>query len=235
MKVGALYLIPNFIGRSDPSIIPDETRSIIKSINIFIVENGKTARRFIKAAGKPLSDDIEYHELNKHQLIDDPGDILEEILNGHNVGLLSDAGSPAIADPGASIVEMAHEMKIKVVPLAGPSSIYMALMASGLNGQRFSFVGYLPRERDKRINRIQELEKRSLKNDETIIIMEAPHRNQHLADDMIANCRPNTLLCIARNINGEHELITTLQVKSWKENKPELPNEPTLFLLLAQH
>lgn len=228
-----MYLIPSFIGESNPELIPETSRNAIDKINLYIVENEKNARRFIKAAGKELNDNIQYFEQNKHTQIDDPTEILEEIFNGNNIGLMSDAGSPAIADPGANIVRLAHSMGIRVIPLVGPSSIHMALMASGLNGQRFSFVGYLPRERGQRINMINKLEKQSAVNRETIIIMEAPHRNQHLADDLIAQCRPQTQLCIAKNITGELEAISTMKIQAWQKNKPVLEKEPALFLILA--
>ena len=233
MSKGKLYLIPNFLGESEINmILPVGITSIINSIEEFVVEEEKSARRLLKKAGinRPLQE-IKLHLLNEHTDPKIVSSYLEIIGKGLNVGIISEAGCPAVADPGAEIVRIAHQKNIQVIPLVGPSSIILSLMASGLNGQNFCFHGYLPKEQGERIKKIKSIEKNARSFKQTQIFIEAPYRNDHLFDDIIKNCEWDTKLCIACNITSTDEYIKTFSIKDWKLNKPSIHKKATVFLL----
>ncbi len=231
MQNGVLYLIPTVIADNSLGMIPPDIREVIIHTNIYIVENIKTARRFIKAVYKEKNiDDCTFVELDKHQNYRFDDSILTEVFQGKNIGLMSEAGVPCIADPGNKVVEAAHEMDITVVPLSGPSAIIMALMASGFNGQQFTFNGYLPIETGERKGRLQQMESLAKKGI-TQIFMDTPYRNQKLLDEIINNCKFDTMLCIACNITAQDEFIKTLPLSEWKKRKPDLNKKPAIFVL----
>jgi len=231
MQNGVLYLIPTVIADNSLGMIPPDIREVIIHTNIYIVENIKTARRFIKAVYKEKNiDDCTFVELDKHQNYRFDDSILTEFFQGKNIGLMSEAGVPCIADPGNKVVEAAHEMDITVVPLSGPSAIIMALMASGFNGQQFTFNGYLPIETGERKGRLQQMESLAKKGI-TQIFMDTPYRNQKLLDEIISNCKFDTMLCIACNITAQDEFIKTLPLSEWKKRKPDLNKKPAIFVL----
>lgn len=236
MTLGILYLIPVTLGDDNIArALPAEVVSIAQRLDIFVVENEKTARRFlglIKTA-KPVRD-LTLLTLNEHTAEKELPTLLAPLLAGKNVGLMSEAGCPGIADPGAQLATLAHRKGIRVAPLVGPSSILLALMASGFNGQRFTFLGYLPSEKAARVQRLKEIEKQSQKHQESQIFIETPYRNQHLLEDILANCAPSTKLCIARNLSLQSELIISKSIAEWKKGElPDLHKEPTVFLILG--
>ncbi len=231
MQNGVLYLIPTVIADNSLGMIPPDIREVIIHTNIYIVENIKTARRFIKAVYKEKNiDDCTFVELDKHQNYRFDDSILTEFFQGKNIGLMSEAGVPCIADPGNKVVEAAHEMDITVVPISGPSAIIMALMASGFNGQQFTFNGYLPIETGERKGRLQQMESLAKKGI-TQIFMDTPYRNQKLLDEIISICKFDTMLCIACNITAQDEFIKTLPLSEWKKRKPDLNKKPAIFVL----
>jgi len=232
---GILYLIPSPLGPADnKSLFPENNLKVVRTLRHFIVENTRTARRFLRSFGyTDTFDEVVFFELNKHTNEKDIAGFLQPIEAGHNVGVISEAGVPAVADPGAQIVKLAHEKSIRVIPLIGPSSILLALMASGMNGQDFSFKGYLPIKQPARTQSIRELEKRAHQLKQTQIFMETPYRNMQLLNELLKNLQENTLLCIATNISLESETIQTKQVKAWKAKLPELNKKPTIFLVSA--
>ncbi|NND15295.1 MAG: SAM-dependent methyltransferase [Eudoraea sp.] len=234
-KIGSLYLIPTTLGDNEPlEVLPLSVKRTIESITYFIVENEKSARRFIKKIHPRKSQkSLLLMALNKFT---DPGQIpgfLDPCLQGHDVGVLSEAGSPAVADPGAEVVILAHEKGIPVIPLVGPSSLLLALMASGLNGQQFAFHGYLPIEKSERKKMIKALEKESREKGQTQLFIETPYRNNSLIDDLLATLSKDTYLCIATDLTLPAEFISTKKVFEWKENVPDLHKRPTMFLLKA--
>ena len=231
--VGKLYLIPATLGDSKiEAVIPESVKNIVNSINHYIVENQRTARRYLKKLGiKTPIDKLTFYTLNKHTLPDEINNFLQPVFQGKNVGIISEAGCPGIADPGSEIVKLAHQKNIRVIPLTGPSSIFLALMASGMNGQNFAFVGYLPIKKDEKLKRIRFLENRSFAENQTQIFMEAPYRNQHLLNDILKTCQNNTLLCLSVNITLEKEFIQTKTISDWKKNIPDINKIPTIFLL----
>ena len=230
-----LYLIPTLL--SDNTIqmaLPPDVLTIVHNLRQFIVEDVRTARRFLSKAGHPGPiDSLQFHELNEHTPESEIASLLPCLL-ADDTGLISEAGVPCVADPGAKIVRLAHTMGIKVVPLVGPSSILMALMASGLNGQSFSFVGYLPVKSTERQERLRMLERRSANENQTQIFIETPYRNRQLLDDILKCCRPSTMLTIAADITGTNEFILTQSIRQWKEKAPELNKIPAVFLLHSQ-
>lgn len=237
MVSGTLYLIPVTLGDDNAyeGVLPVGGVNIARSLETFVVENEKSARRFLSSIKtvKPVRE-IELLTLNEHTAEKDMPTLLAPLLAGKDVGIMSEAGCPGIADPGAKLVALAHRQGIRVKPLVGPSSILLALIASGLDGQRFSFLGYIPAEKSARIMKLKEIEKRSNSADETQIFIETPYRNQHLFEDIVANCQPHTKLCIATNLTLENERIQTKMVAEWKKSTmPELHKQPTVFLLLA--
>ncbi|MEE4197150.1 MAG: SAM-dependent methyltransferase [Bacteroidales bacterium] len=228
-----LYLIPTTLGDCPvENVIPHYVIDIINETNYYIVENIKTARRYlIKAGIKTKIDDLTFFELNKHT---DPlnfQSFLKPLKEGKNIGILSEAGTPGVADPGADIVSLAHQKNIDVVPLVGPSSILLSVMASGLNGQNFAFAGYLPIQKQQRIKKIKDLERRSKQENQTQLFIETPYRNHHLVNDIISVCHPETLLCIAADITLSSEFIKTRKIKEWTKGVPDLKKRPAIFLI----
>lgn len=228
-----LYLIPNLIGDTEPELVlPSGLYSRIKHIKHFIVEDIRTARRFLKKLDKEIViDDLTFYELNKHSEPSEIDKYLAVAESGSDVGLLSEAGLPCIADPGNVIVMQAHKKNIRVVPISGPSSLFMALMASGLNGQNFAFNGYVPVEVSLRIAKLKILENRSLRDGQSQIFMDTPYRNDKLLEDILSNLNPRTYLCIASNISCEDEMIATKTIADWKQNKPALNKKPCIFII----
>jgi 16S rRNA (cytidine1402-2'-O)-methyltransferase len=230
---GILYLFPVTLAESPlEQVIPEYNRQLLLPIRHFIVEEVRTARRFLKKSDSGFDiDACEFYTLNKHTTAEQIAGYLQALKAGNDVGLLSEAGCPAIADPGADIVRIAQEKGYKVVPLVGPSSILLALMGSGFNGQRFAFEGYLPVEKEDRIKAIKRLEQRSYTEDMTQIFIETPYRNAKLLEDLTTNLRPQTRICIAFDLTGPEELIRTLSASEWKKNHLELSKKPCIFLI----
>ncbi|MEY3882993.1 MAG: hypothetical protein RLZZ379_271 [Pseudomonadota bacterium] len=236
MKFGTLYLIPVTLGDDNISkVLPADVLSIAQQLDTFVVESEKSARHFLSTIKtiKPVRE-LTLNLLNEHTEDKDVAGLLAPLLAGKDVGLMSDAGCPGIADPGAKLVELAHQKGVRVVPFVGPSSIVLSLMASGLNGQQFAFLGYLPIDKALRNQKLKEIEKRSLSHKETQLFIETPYRNQHMLEAILAVCQPNTRLCVACDISLSTEMIITKTIASWKKNPlPELHKRPTVFLLLA--
>lgn len=234
-KSGTLYFIPVTLGDDNiNNVLPPDVVAIAQRLDEFIVENEKTARHFLGTIkhSKPIRD-IVLKTLNEHTTDKELPALLSSLLAGKDVGLMSEAGCPGIADPGAKIAALAHQKGIRVAPLVGPSSILLSLMASGLNGQRFTFLGYIPSDKTARINQLKEIEKKS-RQLETQVFIETPYRNQHMLEDILANCQGETRLCIACNISLQDEYIVTKRIKEWKQSTlPDLHKKPTVFLLLA--
>lgn len=234
MVRGKLFLIPSMladdaVGRS---IVP-QTMEVMNSINEYIVENEKSARKFLKCIGicQPQNTLI-IHEYGKHSKKEELGKMIKGLYEGRNIGLLSEAGCPAVADPGADVVQLAHDNGIMVVPLVGPSSILLAQMASGFNGQSFAFHGYLPIDKQERIRRIKDLEKISEKLNQTQIFIETPYRNNQLVEDILKSCQSATRFCIAAELTSSNEWIKTMHIAEWKKiSAPDLHKKPTVFLL----
>ena len=228
-----LFLIPSALGiEINLNLFPPYNLEIIYSLDHFIVENIRTARRFLRPIGyKKDFEQVNLFELNKHTSRSDLESYINPLLKGINMGILSEAGAPAVADPGAEIVKLAHKNNIKVVPLIGPSSILLALMASGLNGQNFSFNGYLPVKNPLRKKAILNLEKKSRQENQSQIFMETPYRNQNILEDILSSCHPETLLCIATDITLETEFIQTKQVNQWNKKIPNIHKRPSIFIL----
>jgi len=222
-----LYAIPTPLGGAPEEALPAPALPKIRRIRDFAVENAKSARAFLGALGMPV------RELNILTIEVDVSVLLNPLREGRPLGLLSEAGCPAIADPGAALVEAAHREGFRVVPLVGPSAITLALMASGLEGQRFAFCGYLPREGSERTRRIRELEKRSRAESETEIFIETPYRNEAVLDSLVKTCNPETLLCIATDLTLPGECITTRNIAAWRRARVTLGRRPAVFLLLA--
>ncbi len=229
----SLFLIPVTIGDTDHSrVLPEYNREIILRIKHFIVENVRTARRFLKKAEPSLViDNLTFYELNKHTSVEDVAGFLAPLAEGEHVGVISEAGCPAIADPGADIVAIAQRRGYPVVPLVGPSSILLSLMASGFNGQSFAFHGYLPIEASERTAAIKRLEGRIYSENQTQLFIETPYRGNKLVEDLIRTCRPSTKLCIASDITCDDEYIRTRPVKDWAGKVPDLSKKPTIFLI----
>lgn len=230
---GQLYLIPTHLGNFDYLYtIPQEVINQAGKLRYFIVENIRTARRYLRLLDPQMDiDHSTFYILDKHTQPGEYSTFLQPIEDGHDIGIISEAGCPGIADPGADIVKLAHQKGIKVVPMTGPSSILLALMASGMNGQNFAFNGYLPIERHERLKSIKQLESRSIKEKQTQLFIEAPYRNNALVKDIIDICHSQTLLCIACNLTLPDEYIATRPVSSWKGKVPDLHKKPTIFLI----
>ncbi len=235
MKNGTLYLIPVPLSECDSSdFVPNNLRNLVGQLSIFIVENAKTARHWLKWYDHPSElREIAIHELSEKDNSATMAHYLAPLLGGKNIGLMSEAGCPGVADPGANAVREAHRLGVRVAPLVGPSSILLALMASGLNGQRFTFHGYLPVDRTLRAKAISELEQRSKKNRETQIFIETPYRNDAMFRALTGTCQDRTFLCLATDVTGKEETIATRIISEWRKEKPLLDKRPTVFLLLA--
>ena len=230
----ALYLIPVTLGETEINqVLPSYNHDIIVNIKHFIVENIRSARRFLKQVEKSIDiDELTFYELNRHTDRKIIGEYLEPLKKGQPVGIISEAGCPAIADPGADVVAIAQSRGIKVVPLVGPSSIIMSLMGSGFNGQQFAFNGYLPVEVPGRIKALKKLENKVYNEDQTQIFIETPYRNTKMLETMLNTLKPNTKVCIAAGITTPQELIITKTVEKWKKEKlPEFEKVPCVFLI----
>ena len=232
---GKLYLIPSPLGDYDPAeVIPAPTLDLLQHIGCYVVEEVRTARRYLSRAGlKGHIQDLEFHELNEHTSAEEVERFLTLFDDGHDVGLISEAGLPAVADPGAALVALCHRHGIEVVPQVGPSSLMLALMASGLNGQSFTFCGYLPAKTEERRIAIKSIEKVSQSKRQTQIFIETPYRNDAMFSDLLQSCRPSTRICIAADITLPDEYILTKTVAEWKKEKPIIGKRPCVFLMLA--
>jgi len=234
--MATLYLIPTPLGnRKENTVLPNYTLSIIRRLEQFIVENIRTSQSFLQWVGHPLKPfEIEYRVLNKktpdHEIFS-----FQKLFANGDLGLMSEAGAPAVADPGAKFIKMVHDAGHQVVPLVGPSSILLALMASGMNGQLFSFHGYLPYDDNQRIKKIRELENESLKTGQAQIFMETPFRNEIMLDTLLNTCKPESRLCIAINLTMADEEILSMPLYKWKklDQLPEVSGRPAIFLLQA--
>lgn len=233
MEKPSLYLIPVTLGDSPiEKVIPPYNLEIITNLRHFIVENVRSARRFLKKCNPAIViGELTFYELNKHTDKDRIASYLIPMESGKSVGVISEAGCPAVADPGADVVAIAQKKGCRVVPLVGPSSILMSLMASGFNGQSFAFQGYLPIDANERVREIKRLEARSYNENQTQIFIETPYRNQKMAEDILANCKPQTQLCIAMNVSLDNEYIETRPVKSWKGKLPDMHKQLCVFLI----
>ena len=230
---GTLYLIPTTLSDSPlRQILPDGNADIVLRLKVFIVENVRTARRFLKQVNKAIDiDALRFCELNQHTAPEQIGTYLEPLLQGCDVGIISEAGCPAIADPGADVVAIAQRKGLKVRPLVGPSSILMGLMGSGFNGQSFAFLGYLPIDAGARAKQLKVMEQRIVKEHQTQIFIETPYRNNALLADLTKSLPAHLKLCVASDITGEREQIITRGVKEWAKHPIDLNKVPTIFLL----
>ena len=229
----ALYLIPVTLGdTSIEKVLPSYNKVIILGIKHFIVEDVRSARRFLKKVERNINiDELSFYTLNKHTSAEEISGYLKPLLGGESMGVISEAGCPAVADPGADVVAIAQRKNLKVVPLVGPSSIILSVMGSGFNGQSFAFHGYLPIDPSERIKRIKVLEQRIYSENQTQLFIETPYRNNKMMEDIVKNCRPQTKLCIAANITCEDEYIKTKTVKEWQGKLPDLSKIPCIFLI----
>lgn len=229
----ALYLLPVTLGDTDINkVLPSHNKDIILSIKHFIVEDVRSARRFLKKVESSIViDELTFYPLNKHTSSEDISGYLKPLLEGNSMGVISEAGCPAVADPGADVVAIAQRKNLKVVPLVGPSSIILSVMGSGFNGQSFAFHGYLPIEPGERIKRLKELEHRIYSENQTQLFIETPYRNNRMMEDIMKACKPQTKLCIAANITCEGEYIKTKTLKEWKGKLPDLSKIPCIFLI----
>jgi len=228
-----LYLIPTSLGEcSFDKILPTQNTQIVTDLKHFVVEDVRTARRFLKKANPAIEiNDLTFYVLNQHTTPEELSSFLSPMFAGHDLGVLSEAGCPAIADPGADVVAMAQKINFTVVPLVGPSSILLSLMASGFNGQSFAFVGYLPIQPADRAKMLRKLENRAYTEDQSQIFIETPYRNMKMLEEILQVCQPNTRLCIAVDITLETEFIKTKTVKEWKTQLPDLSKRPCIFLI----
>ncbi|MBR1490336.1 MAG: SAM-dependent methyltransferase [Bacteroidales bacterium] len=235
MNKGKLYLIPSPLGEGEPAeVIPAPVLERLQHIDCYVVEEVRTVRRYLSRAGlKGHIEGLEFHELNEHTSPAEVAPLVHLFDNGRDVGLISEAGLPAVADPGSQLVALCHREGIEVVPMVGPSSLMLALMASGLNGQSFAFVGYIPAKTEERRAAIRRLEKRSAAENQTQILIETPYRNDALFADIVATCSGKTLLTVAANITQPDAYIRTQSVARWKEHPVTIGKRPCVFLLLG--
>ncbi|ESU23501.1 Uroporphyrin-III C/tetrapyrrole (Corrin/Porphyrin) methyltransferase [Flavobacterium enshiense DK69] len=226
-------MIPTTLGEMNPEeVLPHTIKRTIDFIDHYIVENEKTARRFIKSVHpEKKQPELKLFSLNKHTDVSEHNEFIKPLLEGKNMGLMSEAGCPGVADPGAVIVKLAHEKGIQVVPLVGPSSILLAMMASGMNGQSFAFNGYLPIDKSDKKTAIKNLEKLSHDKNQSQLFIETPYRNNKFLEDLLQILQPNTLLCVACDITLPTEFIKTQSVNQWKKNKVDLHNRPCIFII----
>jgi 16S rRNA (cytidine1402-2'-O)-methyltransferase len=231
--LGKLYLIPTTMGDCDPmDVLPQTIKRSIDFIDYYIVENDKTARKSIKQVSpEKKQSDLILFVLNKHTEVKEHLDFIQPLLEGKNVGLMSEAGCPGVADPGAVIVKLAHDQGIQVVPLVGPSSILLAMMASGMNGQSFTFHGYLPIEKEEKKASFKSLEKISFEKNQSQIFIETPYRNNKLLEDLLQTLHPETHLCVATDITLPTEYIKTRKIAAWKKETIDLHKRPTIFII----
>lgn len=223
--------MPNTLGGVADTFTTEQSRFVAANTKVFIAEEIRSARKLLRTLGVTIPlEELEFLLLNEHTKPDEWPKLIEPLMEGKDVGLMSEAGVPCVADPGNVVVRLAHENKIKVVPLSGPSSIIMALMASGMNGQEFCFNGYLPREKSDRIKKIRQLEQLALRG-QTQLFMDAPYRNNQLLEDLLNQCKMDTRLCIAKNISLDHEQIRTKQIAEWHMEKQDLHKQLVMFVL----
>lgn len=234
-KKGKLYLIPTLLSENSTNkLLTPQLQEVVRSLDYYLVENIRTARRFISSLKLGITiEDLGFGLLDKNTKHEQISDLCDPLLKGKDIGVMSEAGCPGIADPGNFAVRFAHRNEIEVIPLVGPSSIFMSLMASGLNGQAFAFHGYLPIDKQKRIQAIKSIERDSIKHKQTQIIMETPFRNNHLLTDILRSCRSSTSVCIAKDITGSDEFIKTKTVQQWRKTKIDLHKIPCVFLLYS--
>ncbi len=233
MTKAKLYLLPNTISDGEwQSVIPQGVRDTSFGIRHFVVENVRTARRYLRKIGfKTDFEEVEFFELNKHTIEQDIPRFIKPLKNGYDMAIISESGLPCVADPGNLVVQIAQQQGITTVPLVGPSSLMMALMASGFNGQNFSFVGYLPIDNTQKLKALKNLESKIYSDNQTQIFIEAPYRNQKLFDFILKYAQPATKLCLARDISGKNELILTKNILDWKKHKIDIQKQNTVFLL----
>ncbi len=230
---GKIYLIPSTLGgESLQDIIPQDVQDIVKGLRIFAVEDVKSARRYLRKTDRAFPiDDSEFFILNKRTTEDELYPMISRLLKGENLGIISEAGCPGIADPGASLVALGHSKGIEISPLVGPSSILLALISSGFNGQEFSFHGYLPKERKDRIRKLKDFEADSRRTGATHIFVDTPFRNMNVLDDMLNELTDVTELCIAMNLTLNNQRVQTMSVKNWRENAYDLAKQPCIFII----
>ncbi len=228
-----LYLLPSTLGAGDADLyLPRRVIARLHSLRLFFAEDLRTARRYLKSTG--FTGDISalrFRELSEHTSPAEAEELLQELMQEGEAGLLSEAGLPGVADPGNILVALCHRHGVRVVPLTGPSSIFLALMASGLNGQHFTFLGYLPKERHRRISALRRIEQESYRSGASQIFIETPYRNDHLVEDLLATCREDTLLCIAASLTTDREFIRTRSIREWKEEPFRPGKQPAIFIL----
>jgi 16S rRNA (cytidine1402-2'-O)-methyltransferase len=231
--IPALYLIPNLLGDTPvEQVLPPYNHEIIMGIRHFVVEDVRTARRFLKLVDRSIDiDQLTFYTLNKHTNPEEVASMLRPLEEGSPMGVISEAGCPAVADPGADVVAIAQRKRLQVIPLVGPSSIILAVMGSGFNGQSFAFNGYLPIEPDERIKTIKKLEQRAYTENQTQLFIETPYRNSKMMADILKACRPQTHLCIAAGLTTKDEYIKTRTVKEWNGHLPQLEKMPCIFLI----
>jgi 16S rRNA (cytidine1402-2'-O)-methyltransferase len=233
-QLGKLYLIPTTLGETENpfDVLPQTIKRSIELLDYYIVENEKTARKFIKSiCPEKVQASLNLSALNKHTKDSEYKKMIQDCLEGKNVGLMSEAGCPGVADPGAVIVKLAHEKGIQVVPLVGPSSILLAIMASGMNGQSFAFNGYIPIDASEKKVAIKNLEKLSIIKNQSQLFIETPYRNNKMLEDILSSLHPETYLCVACDITLPTEYIKTMRVVNWKKTKVDLHNRPTIFII----
>jgi len=235
MKKGIIYLIPSVISPDTAfQVLPEQIKEVVLNTNYYLAETIRESRRFISSLklGIDISS-LNFETVDKKTRDSEAEKHLHPALNGHNMGVLSDAGCPGVADPGAQVVRIAHKFGLKVVPLVGPSSLLLALMASGMNGQSFTFNGYLPIDQKEAIQRIKQLEQYSRTNNQTQLVIETPYRSDRTFEILLKSLHPETLLCIAKNITGKSEFIKTLPAHQWKNDKIKIGKEPVVFLFIS--
>lgn len=233
LALGKLYLIPTTLGEGNPmDVLPHTVKRIVELLDEYIVENEKTARKFIKSIyPEKVQSTLILSALNKHTEVSEHSKMLQSCLAGKDIGLMSEAGCPGVADPGAVIVKLAHEKGIQVIPLVGPSSILLAIMASGMNGQSFAFNGYLPIDKGEKKSALKNLEKLSQDKDQSQLFIETPYRNNKMLEDIIQAVNPSTYICIATDITLPTEYIKTMRASEWKKINVDLHNRPTIFII----
>lgn len=231
--MASLYLIPTSLGdTSFDRILPDYNTKVVSDLRYFIVEDVRTARRFLKKSNPAIViDNLTFFTLNQHTTAENISSFLQPLFEGNDMGVLSEAGCPAIADPGADVVAIAQKNNFRVVPLVGPSSILLALMASGFNGQSFAFNGYLPIQPSERSKTLRKLESKCFSDNQSQIFIETPYRNMKMLEEILNTCHPATQLCIAADITLETEFIKTKKILDWKKNVPDLNKKPCIFIL----
>ena len=230
--MGIVYLIPSLLSEEGHDAIPPYITDAIKKCQVFFVENERTTRRYFKQLWKEMViDDYEWHTVSDTSLVSDA--FRKKLSENKNIGIISEAGCPGVADPGQALIAIAQEMNTVIKPLAGPNSILLALMASGMNGQQFQFVGYLPIDNQQRVKAIKELETESAKKKCTQVFIETPYRNNQMTEALLKTCNSSTKLCIAVDITGKNEWIKTKTINDWKKNKPDIHKRPAIFLLYA--